>query len=194
MTTGIVRPIHDGEPTTLAQYIVRCYRATPYDTGCEGGIPEDEPLGVDDGHVRAREFELSQLREMSDEEAGRRAEEEHRKNLAYKREYDEGKSGLRERYEAMLGEVYAWEDPPELRVVKTVAKDQLLSCINFDIGKGWEVPEKKTAERWRRDEIGDLERFIARERGEIEREVERRKRTNAERAVLRAEVERLGKK
>lgn len=199
MPTGYTSKLYEGEPQTVANFILDCSRVSGYmvplrDDNLGSPIPEEfKPSTYAlEGLVRAKS-RLDYLASLSPGAVERDLEHEH-SNLASKaRMAAFKKERLRERYDAMLARVLTWTPPTsEHEGLKTFMIEQLESSIQHDCYQ-IEMPVKPSPDEWIMRERERAERdaafYTEQQTAEIERAAKRNSWLKALRASLPPEVE-----
>ena len=141
MPTPLADPISRGEDITFEQFIWRCVRGMMIAVS-EREKPLDEPLPrklhVQDveryeAQVAELETELSNLSQMSIEDAERWSAEEHARVVAdYERKVAEDEA-RRKRYESMIARVEAWQASELHEGLKSFALMNLRESLAWDV-------------------------------------------------------------
>lgn len=146
MPTGYTAAIENG--ISFEQYAWSCARAfgaliTMRDDPHDAPIPERfEPSDYSRRSLAAAEAELAALANITPEEAQRRAEKERAEKILSNEDYIRKADALREKYDAMLAQVRAWQPPtPEHVEYKRFMEEQIVRSIDFDCGAKWSHDE-----------------------------------------------------
>ncbi|MDP3869142.1 hypothetical protein [Phenylobacterium sp.] len=195
MPTGYTSDVADGKVTDLRTFALRCARGMGAcimmrDDPWDAPIPERfEPSTTyyDKALAEAR-AELDALMKMTPADCLAAQHAEREKEIAANIEYRAGKTAQRDRYEAMLAQVEAWETDAE--GIKDFMLEQLRSSINFDCGRDYEPthPEIIDSGEWRRERMERLAQQIGRHEAERAKEVARTEGRNQWIAALRASL------
>lgn len=139
MPTGYTADLYEGKDVSLPQFVLTCARAfgatvTMRDEPLDAPIPDE--FAPSDYHERRRaeaRAALAEAEAWTDEDAAREAGRDYAKALAAYRESERKRLALKQRYEAMLDQVLAWEPPTDDHVnLKTFMVEQLQESIRFD--------------------------------------------------------------
>jgi len=197
MPTGYTAKIEDG--ISFVEFAWGCARGmgaliemrdAPFDA------PIPERFQPSDYHKRGMEEatrELQRLLAMTADDADKAAREAHAaRHKDWVRSIDRNQR-LREKYEAMLGEVRAWRPPtPDHEGLKTFMIEQLETSIEFDCGANLyraAEPQPETGEQWRMGRIANASRDIDYHHKEYLAEVDRVEARNAWVAALRRSLQ-----
>lgn len=166
MPTGYTAAVQDGSITTLHEFALQCARGM-------GALimMRDEPWGApipekfepstkyyDEALAKAR-AELAEVTSLSNAECEARAKAEHEKAEQAWAEYVAGKRASRERYEAMLAQVEAWDTDAE--GIKEFMLSQLRESITFDCGDyAPSVSALPSPDEWRAERMKSLAKDI----------------------------------
>jgi len=193
MPTGYTAGVADGQITTLRDFAMLCARGmgaliTMRDEPLDAPIPEK--LEANPGYYGAElakwQALASELPSLDDEECEQRAQEDYRRNMAWRTEAIERRNAERQRYETMLAEVEAWECGAE--GLKQFMLDQLRESIRFDCSSDYmrDAPERAlTGPEWREKMTAEAARMVARYAEEVAKEHERTAGRNAWLKALR---------
>lgn len=177
MPTGYTSAVKDGTITEFSKFAMQCARAmgatvTMRDEPHDKEIPEvfmPSPYYLE--RVAEVEGKIEHLKSLSDRER----QDVYESNCAKKKEqhliYRGVQAEEKERYEAMLEKVRAWEPPTaDHEGLKTFMVDQLVSSIDFDCSSyPLSLPEFKS----RDDEMNDLLKELADAKARYAEEIER---------------------
>lgn len=137
--------------------------------------------------IRAR---LSELETMSAADAERMAKKDFDEGARAAREINEHRQATRQRYEAMMAKVEAWEPPSkDHESMKKFMLDQLRDSLQFDCGGEPWAPVRLVGAEWRADELESAARDIAYYAKRID---EARERCAKRNAWVKALVESIG--
>lgn len=204
MPTGYTAPVQDGEITEFADFALSVARGfgplvllRDHDSSLESTkrfIEEGAYLETDTHEQKLiAEYvtRLAQLRAMTDEEALAAAQAQADARKASNEESKAKAALTRERYEAMITKVEAWQPPTEDHVeFKEFMLKQLRDSIPHDCGY-WEMDVPPASLAWRDRQIEELQRSIE----SIEKRIEeQRERNIARRAWVEALLESLGER
>lgn len=198
MPTGYTAPIYEGKEITFPEFAMQCARAfgaliTMRDEPADAPVPED--FTPDTYHSRELAKARASLADMQSWDDGRwerEAAKAYTEAVAYARKRNAESAALRQRYEAMLAQVQAWEPPSaDHRELKTFMTEQLAKSVECDC---WEadVPVAIAASEYRNQQIAAAQRSVeyhAREHdAEVFRAIGRSEWLRDLRASLRAEA------
>lgn len=146
MPTSYTSPVGDGEMIELRPFIERCAHAFIYslrDSGLDSPLPTEDTYSSSEYHLESLEKAYKRLaaaKSLDRKQAGTAAKKEHREEVKHDEEYLAKNEATRERYEAMLEQVYTWEPPTkEHEGLKKFMVEQLSESIEFDCGGSyWE--------------------------------------------------------
>lgn len=192
MPTGYTQPLHDGEPITFEQFVLRCSRAMGAAT-----MQRDESLDVEiqlrevsDYSIRAVEKAGAALTEAwgrPDEAWAELQDKAIADAEKYRSEYVAKRDGIRERYEAMLEQVRSWTPPTaEHEGLRKFMVEQIEESLRFDV-HGYEpaVTDRLPVAEYREREIGRLARALERDTQSLQEERDRVRGQNAWVTALR---------
>jgi hypothetical protein len=188
MPTGYTADVQSGKVTEFPEFAMQCARAfgaliMMRDESSKAPIPErfEPKTSYYDEALASAKARLAELLAMSPEAVTAAAEESHKDAVARWSARRAARAAERQRYEAMLAKVAAWEPPtPEHDGMKKFMADQLRESIKFDCsgdyddepvalaGPAWLEKETETA-RW------DIGRYAKHRREEIARTEDRNK-------------------
>ena len=192
MPTGYTADVQSGKITDLKPFVMQLARGMGAlvmmrDEPHDAPIPERfEPSPYYAERVAKSEAEVERLRLMSDEDAEAAAVEAHAEVVAA---FDKAKAehtAQRERYEAMVAKVKAWQGAPE--GIKEFALDQLQQSIDFDCREPFRFyrsTDKLTGAQWREQALGEALRSLGYDRKANEDEISRTEARNNWLAQLR---------
>jgi hypothetical protein len=189
MPTGYTAVIGERD-ITFKEFALRCARAMG---ACvmQRDNPMDEPPKLQEPcdfyakEIDATKAKLEALKGMSASEAERRAAEEYAETIDGAQTGIAKDAALRDKYEAMLVQVKAWEPPtPEHQGLKKFMVEQIEESIRFDcIGTYYQErianAKQLTGGSWLLKEQTELTRHLARYAEEYEKEVQRTNERNA---------------
>jgi hypothetical protein len=188
MPTGYTADVVDGNVTDFPTFALRCARAFGAlielrDERLDAPIPDEFKPSMyhADALERAR-GELEALRLLTEDERRIAADAEYEAELQRRRESEARTVVVRERLNAMLAEVEAWE-PPTLEhfELKRFMQQQLTETLKWD-GRGLyhDVPlERQTPHEWYEAQRIKLERDIVYHTEHHAKELERVRDRNA---------------
>ena len=138
MPTGLTADIYDGKDTSFRNYALVCARQMGFlarmrDSAHDAKIPESFPH--DDYHDKAlvdAEAGLANFLALTDAELKELYVEEDKRRREANHESLKKAMGVKDRYEAMLNQVYLWECPREIIALKNLMISQLENSIDFD--------------------------------------------------------------
>jgi hypothetical protein len=169
MPTGYTAAVQDGTITEFKDFAMQCARAfgalvTMRDDPSDASIPEKlEPhTKYYDERLAAAEARLTELRAMTPEQVRQAALDAHVAAMEAWAARRQERERTRQRYEAMLAKVNAWEPPTADHVeLARFMRQQLEESIRFDTSSTFdEEPTTLAGEAWRADEIRKVERDI----------------------------------
>lgn len=181
MPSGYTAPVQDGTITEFREFALSCARAfgaliTMRDDPADAPIPEKfEPsTGYYDGALERARRALAEVEGMPLDECEREAAAQHRHALEDRRKRQAEKDVVRQRYEAMLAKVEAWEPPsPEHVEMKAFMAKQLRESIDWDCTVYGEEPERISGTEWREQMLAKARRDIEYHTEERRKEIER---------------------
>lgn len=140
MPNGITAAIYEGKDVSLRDYLMRVGRSMSLaimqrEENQDAPVRRREVSQYERDHVTSTRAELVRLRQMTPEQAGAGAEREFIEATASYEKTKADKAALRERYDAMLAEVEAWEPNPKVMYVKEHAIKYLRESMDFDLSK-----------------------------------------------------------
>lgn len=183
MPTGYTADVKDGKVTDLADFVVTCSRAfgafvmlrdSDQSLDATRRYIEDESYLAqssyyEDSLVAAR-TRIAELEAMSEREALAAAQAAADAVIEQNRAYAEARLVERERYEAMLAKVQAWEPPTSDHVeFKAFMVKQIEQSIDFDCNP-FSMPVPDVSLGWRAAEIERERVRIVRAEEQIEEE------------------------
>lgn len=191
MPTGYTAPLHDGDPITFEQFVLRCSRAMgaaihQRDEDSDAQITEMTVPDYYAANVDKAERALIEALSRSSQDWHEMQEQEVQQALTYKHEYVEKRAAMRDRYETMLAAVEQWTPPTkEHNGLKEFMAEQLNTSINFDCGGSYvpSVPERVPVSEYRDRKIADLSKSLT---SEIERFEKERERVRSQNEWVRA--------
>lgn len=195
MPTGYTSEIANG--ITFPEFAMRCARAfgalsTMRDEPFDAAIPvKFEPSAFYKEKAAALESEIATLEAMSLDDADRQAAAAYEAEVGHYRKCLEEARDLRQKYEAMLAQVEAWEPPTaDHGELKTFMRQQIEESIRFDCSTSWlKHPVPLGGAKWRAKELDSKHQSLARYREEFERDCRLAKDRTAWVAALRESLE-----
>lgn len=198
MPTGYTAKVATGEITELKDFALTCARGMGAlimmrDEPASAPIPERfEPSPYYKDEADKAEAELAKLMAMSEQEAQAAADAALADTIAQNEKWLADKATQRERYDAMIAKVRAWEGAPE--GIKGFMLEQLTESRKWDCPEKDYLPEPvaQSGAEWRAYQIKTLGERLSRYRDEHGKEVKRTEDRNAWIAQLRkslAEIE-----
>jgi hypothetical protein len=190
MATGYTADLHDGNPITFQQFVLKCSRAMG-----AAIMQRDESPDVE---IRERTLDVyyldqvsksaAQLQEAIDRPASEWEELQDWtivEAAAHRDKYLFNRAAMEARYRTMLADVQAWVPPtPEHFGLKAFMIEQIESSIRFDCGHYTpQVPERVSADLYAQQEIARLTKEHGRD---VQRLAEERERVAAQNAWVRA--------
>jgi hypothetical protein len=182
MPTGYTAAVQDGKTTSFRDFAWTCARAfgaliTMRDDPADAPIPEElKPGSYYLESVQRAEIELGRLLTLPLEEADEAAKRAHAEAVKYAEEYRAKKVAERERYEAMIAKVEAWEPPsPDHTGMKKFMLDQLRESLQLDCGGDYSptVEPLLSGAEWRLQQIARAQESLERSRKSLAEEEER---------------------
>lgn len=180
MPTGYTSDLYEGKPQTFPQFVMDCARAfgaliTMRDEA--RGTPIPEEFLPSDYHLKAaaeaRE-EWLRLTSMSVQEAIAESHAEYDRYMQRRREDEQKREALKQRYGAMLAEVDKWNPPtPDHMGLKKFMQEQLVESIKFDCGTDYYPKPPPLGDEWRKQAIAMAERNVKYHEEEYVKEAER---------------------
>lgn len=186
MPTGYTAPLHDGDPITFEQFVLRCSRAmgaaiTQRDDSLDAEIALRE---VDEYRLNAVEkagLALAEALGRSNEDWAALQATAIADAQTHRSEYLARRAGIEGRYTAMLDAVRAWVPPTaEHEGLKKFMVEQLEESLRFDVGS-WtpDVPAELPIAEYRERELNRLARALERDTKQLEEDRERVRSQNA---------------
>lgn len=169
MPTGYTAAVSDGTVTDFPDFALQCARAfgaliMMRDEPSNAPIPESfQPSDYSAKKLEKARNKVSELQAMTPEACDVAALADYNAQCESRAARVLGNTLTRERYEAMLTKVNAWEPPtPDHVHMKEFMVEQLESSINFDCSVYSEDPLiQKTGLEWRIDQLATARRDIA---------------------------------
>lgn len=169
MPTGYTAAVQDGTITDFPAFAMQCARAfgaliTMRDDPFDAPVPERfEPrTSYHDERLAAASAALTELRALTPEQAEDRAYQAWKTATARHMDRERECAAQRERYEAMLAKVLAWDPPsPDHTELRTFMADQLRQSIDFDCGHSSPAPGRMMGPAWLAAEMAAAERDLA---------------------------------
>lgn len=169
MPTGYTAAVQDGTITDFPAFAMQCARAfgaliTMRDDPFDAPVPErfEPSTSYHDERLAAASAALAELRALTPEQAEDRAYQAWKAATARHMDRERERAAQRERYEAMLAKVLAWEAPsPDHTELRTFMADQLRQSIEFDCGHASPAPERLLGPAWLAAEIASAKRDLA---------------------------------
>lgn len=196
MPTGYTAGIADGTITDLSGFAMRCARAfMPLISMRDEpmGAPIPDRLGKESYYAEClaeKQQELAELEAMTPEQRQAGADADIAERNAQNAKWKADKAERRQRYEAMIAKVGAWEGSPE--GVKDFALQQLRESLKYDcnLDDSWyQSLEPMTGQEWFDQRVVELTKDIERAASEVCRETENAQAANAWLAQLRKSLE-----
>ena len=198
MPTGYTADIQKG--ITFRQFALGCARAFG---ACI--TLRDEPAGtpIPDEFTPDRYFvealdrakaRLYDLERMTPDQIAAAAAEEYDDAVADREEDIAYRAALRQKYDAMLVQVEAWQPPtPEHENFKTFMREQIAESIKFDCGeveeRYWPTPKRLTPRDWHMQAVAKAHEDIAYRTKELADEIQRCEQRTAWVRALRGSLE-----
>lgn len=192
MPTGYTSDLYEGKDTCFTDFALTCARAfgaliEMRDLSLDAEIPDEFPPS--DYHKNA----ASKARDdwaiytaMGIDVAVATSRDEYERYWEQRREAEQKRAAMKDRYETMLAEVEEWMPPtPDHAELKKFMRQQLEESIKFDCGsmEYWPKPPP-LGEEWRKAKIEKAEHDIEYHDAEYAKDVERsRQRTDWVRAL-----------
>lgn len=184
MPTGYTSDIYEDKEVTLRDFILRCARGMGAlvmmrDDPLDAPIREFEPSDYHAKAIAATRARLDALADMRADEIERQAEGAHAKAFDLWRQRRDERLVLRDRYEAMLNEVKAWQPPtPDHEGLRKFMVEQLEESIRFDCSSKFdEPPVREPTGAWFTQQVQkaqhDLDYHVEENAKEVARTAER---------------------
>lgn len=181
MPTGYTADLHDGKEVTFPEFVLSCARAfgaliTMRDSPMDAPIPDEFPPSPWYAeHLAKSEAKLAELRAMTPNAADVAAQAAYDLSLTEWKKAVAQAEARRERYEAMLAEVEAWQPPTaEHQGLKDFMVQQLIESIDHDCSMNyWPRPNRLHGSEWLEQQIARAERSVEQDRKSYVEEVER---------------------
>lgn len=197
MPTGYTAPLYEGEEIDFATFMLRCSRAwgatimlRDHDADV---LPTEENVTEGDYYANAlvkAQCEYVRVRELTPEEIAAEHQAELEERLRLNAEQAAKCGEIRERYEAMLSQVEAWEPPTEEHVkFKEFVVGQLRESIDFDTRPYSQEIEPLTDADWQAQRIERIGREMDRNKEELDKAAERNRERAAWVRALRESLE-----
>jgi hypothetical protein len=196
MPTGYTSVVENGSVTDLRTFALTCARGmmaliTMRDDPADAPIPERfEPSPYYADKLAEDRAALERLRAMTPPEREAAAEAAYQADCAGEAAYLEEKRIVRNRYNAMIAQVVAWDC--EADGLKEMMLEQLHRGREFDAPEGgtyWKEPKRLTGQEWFEREEKRLYEATARSAAELEKEIQRVEGRNAWVARLRRSLD-----
>lgn len=182
MATGYTAEIEKG--ITFEKFVMQCARAfgacvMMRDDPMDAEIPEVfESSKFHIEHIEEVQETIKDLESMYLSVANDKAVEEYRQEVIRHQERISEKNALREKYNAMLSKVKAWQPPtPDHQGLKDFMIQQIESSIDFDCDTEWYIknysPVLLTGEQWLTDKIAKALKDLDYHTKENQKEIER---------------------
>ena len=198
MPTGYTSKLYDGKRQTFAEFTLSCARAfgalVPMrDEPADADIPDEFQPDTQYSDRRLKESRalLVELDALTAAEAEARAWADYETQLNGFAKAQAERAAMRDRYEAMLEQVEAWEPPTSDHVgLKEFMVQQLRDSIKHDT-EGYEqfMPKRLEAREWVEKQRQGALRTIVYSAGEREKEIERARSRSAWVKSLRESLE-----
>lgn len=168
MPTGYTAAVADGKITDLEPFIWQLARGMGAlimmrDDPWDAPVPEKfEPSQYSADRLVEARAERDRIRSMSAAEADAAAKSEAEKHDQSEAKYRADKIAQRERYQAMIDKVEAWESAPE--GIKEFGLEQLRTGMKFDCPAEitfWDERPSEDGQEWRLGKLQKIERDIA---------------------------------
>ena len=170
MPTGYTASVGDGKITEFRDFAMQCARAfgalvEMRDEPNDAAIPDE--IKPSPWYAEATERErvkLAKLEAMTAEEAERAAVAAFDASVEYAKNRRDERNATRQRYEAMLSQVNAWQPPtPEHEEMKRFMREQLTRSIEFDCSEFTsDRPDAPMAgAEWLRTQIEEARKSVA---------------------------------
>lgn len=195
MPTGYTSVLYDGEQS-FEDFVMRTSRGmmalvTMRDEPLDAPIPERFKPYTEYSDKRLAEAQslLRRLDGMTPAQAQEAADAEFSEAEEKWQESEQTRLARRERYEAMLAQVEAWEPPTAEHVsFKDYMRDQLKQSIDFDTSSYSFDSQRLTAQEWVEEKRRSAERDVEYHTGERAKEIERAQGRTAWVQALRASL------
>lgn len=192
MPTGYTAAVADGTITDLAPFVLQLARGMGAlimmrDEPWDAPIPERfEPSSYNADRLAEAKAERERLYALTDAEADAAARAQYDADCAARDKYIADKKAQRERYDAMIVKVAAWDGAPE--GIKEFGLEQLTSGRDFDCREPftyWKEVTLLTGQEWRSNALAEVAKTIDYHAREDAAERERTEGRNAWIAQLR---------
>lgn len=168
MPSGYTAPVQEGKVTEFREFAFSCARAfgaliTMREDPSDAPIPErfEPDTKYHDGELARARKTLNEVEGMPADECEREAAAQHRHALEDRRKRKAEKDVVRQRYEAMLAKVEAWEPPsPDHIEMKNFMAKQLRDSIEWDCIVYGEEPARLSGQEWRELQLVTARRAI----------------------------------
>lgn len=156
MPTGYTAPVADGSITDLEPFVLQLARGMGAlimmrDSAWDAPIPEKfEPGTYSADRLKEAQAERDRIYKLTDAEAQAEADKEYAEALASEQQYLADKHAQRDRYQAMIYKVEAWEGAPE--GIKEFGLQQLRDGMQFDCREPFQYYREvvqQTGQDWR---------------------------------------------
>lgn len=196
MPTGYTAGVGDGEVTELREFVMECSRAfgalVELRDSPSAAIPDEfKPSSYYAERLAATIRELETVRGWTLQRAEAAATAAYEKATKRREEWRREKAEKRDRYEAMVAKVEAWEPPTSEHVgLKNFMLQQLHQSIEFDCGGSWEPEvERLDGRSFKKREIERLEKERAYDEKEYAADVDRARQRTEWITSLRSSLE-----
>jgi len=155
MPTGYTAKLYEGKPQTFEEFVLAAAHGMGAliemrDSSMDAPIPVFTPSEYSAERLEKARAALDALQDHDLEWWVRRQRDEAESIAKFEAEAEEGRAGLRARYEGMLAQVDAWVPPTDEHVgLKEFMREQLTSSIEFDAGglsRGWKATPRTVVE------------------------------------------------
>ena len=179
MPTGYTAEVQEGKITELEDFVLICARAMG---ACimqrDNDLHERHALRTPAPHYRqwAQEAQEEYERALSwtISEAQDMADKDYQKHVVAWKEREAKRVEEKERYEAMVAKVTAWEPPtPEHEGLKTFMLEQLTESIRFDCNYSYPKPFPQSGQEYKDAQLAGASESMARYDAMDAEEVER---------------------
>jgi hypothetical protein len=182
MPTAYTAPVGTGEMTDFVEFALLCARdmdalVTMRNDPLSAEIPTIfEPSTFHQERLAEAREHLAELEALTSDQTEIRAFRDHQEKVRSNNQYCADRRRLRERYEAMLAKVRAWQPPSVDHVgMKDFMVEQLEKSIAFDCDESFrsDAPKRLDGPLWRAAEIAKAKNDIKYHTQEWEKEIVR---------------------
>jgi hypothetical protein len=167
MPTGYTAPIYEGKDITFPEFAMQCARAfgaliTMRDDPADAPIPDEfTPAPYYQQNLDRARTRLAELEGWTDEQWAAKAQRDYEESIRSAAAANARNIAMRERYEAMLAQVEAWEPPtPDHEELKQFMASQIRDSIEHDC-YAVDAPEQMSAEDYKARQVADARRDVS---------------------------------